>query len=422
MLVTKQTVCGSDAFHVSYKADGLRLRRFSYSDFLCWLFPGEEGGGEVELDICIYVCGFCQQPYARQHGVVSHIHFKHWTPDIKPQENFTRIPLKGIIKERFAKRGERKKRFGCLCCGGHSMSRPDITGHICVDAEGKVTCLRRCPKGKTLIKNDRRLLFNTDRRCLLCPTCGAMFSERLSLDSHLMKEHGQVTERHKKHHCARCNKMFARKSGLDIHNARVHTQGDKASAFICDFCGEKFSSMNSLYCHRKYTHVAGRSYQCQYCPKNFFKRHLWITHTKRHLGEKPYMCKICKKDFTCNSNLMTHMRIHTGERPYKCGSCEADFIQRSSLVVHTTRKHPPGGTADAKVTDRGVEPTGSEKGGMQQTSVSDSSVHDVHSQYGVVPHSSVGEGAMVQHVNIHSDTPVSQSVLDAESDFKMYHL
>ena len=280
------------------------------------------------------------------------------------------------------------------------MSRPDITGHICVDPEGKVTCVSLCPRGKTLIKNDRRLLFNADKRCLLCPTCGAMFSERLNLDSHMMKEHGQVTERHRKHHCAMCNKMFARKSGLDIHNMRVHAEGEKSSSFICDYCGESFTSMNSLYCHRKYTHVVGRGYQCEYCPKKFFKRHLWITHTRRHLGEKPYLCKVCKKDFTCNSNLLTHMRIHTGERPYKCPHCQADFIQRSSLVVHVMRKHPPAGTPQTSVQESDIDQARLEDGSSQQIRMDDGSMHQIRMEGGMVQQISVGDGTLVQQINV----------------------
>lgn len=291
------------------------------------------------VDAFFYVCNFCYQPYARDYGVISHIEFKHWTPDMRPKENFTKLSIKGMIEEKPYKRGARK-RFTCTNCKT-VMARSEVPGHICTDIQGKVTCLKIYPKGKTLINNDKRLLLYSDKRNLLCPNCGAMFSDRLNLDVHVMKEHGVVTERFRRHHCRICNKMFARKIELDQHNIRIHADGIFGT-FVCDYCGQNFKSRNSLYCHRKFAHIVGKGYQCEHCPQKFFKRHMWITHTKRHLGEKPFLCTVCNKDFSSNHGLSVHMRIHNGWRPFAClgSGCDRSFIQRSGFVEHMQRRHP----------------------------------------------------------------------------------
>jgi KRAB domain-containing zinc finger protein len=219
-------------------------------------------------------------------------------------------------------------------------SRKDMAGHVCTDSEGNLSCLTLTPKGNVLTLADKPLLFFADRSIKLCPLCGDRFTTPINLDVHMLNKHGMMSERHSRHSCPLCPKVFARKSGLDSHTVRAHGTGVFGD-FVCDFCGRKFRSKNSLYAHRTRTHI-GKRWQCEYCSESFGKKYLWRIHTQRHLGNRQFVCSVCNKDFASNYSLDTHRRIHTGERPFPCpaAGCERAFIQRAGLQEHMQRKHP----------------------------------------------------------------------------------
>ncbi|KAK7106759.1 hypothetical protein V1264_017986 [Littorina saxatilis] len=243
-----------------------------------------------------------------------------------------------ILLTNFIKCGSDVGKYSCLHCDTTDMSRQKTGDHICINVDGFASCVTESPEGRKLTKQDVSNLFHVNEKCSLCDHCGAQFSEVIGLESHLHNVHSIVTERLEEHKCETCGALFPTRSRLNRHANAKHRDGPDAKTYMCDFCGKAYPSKSTMFRHRQFKHISGERFQCEYCPKKFFKRHLWIIHTKRHLGEAPHQCQVCGKDFSCKYNLKTHERIHSGERPYQCKLCEAAFAQKTSLDVHM-KKH-----------------------------------------------------------------------------------
>ena len=44
----------------------------------------------AEVEPVVYMCTFCNQPFARQYSATTHIQKKHWSPTLEPKG---RVPL-----------------------------------------------------------------------------------------------------------------------------------------------------------------------------------------------------------------------------------------------------------------------------------------------------------------------------------------
>lgn len=55
-----------------------------------------------------------------------------------------------------------------------------------------------------------------------------------------------------------------------------------------------------------------KSYQCEYCSKQFTRKENLRNHLDNiHLNIRKYQCAVCDKQFSERANLMVHTRIHT---------------------------------------------------------------------------------------------------------------
>ena len=232
-----------------------------------------------------------------------------------------------------------RERFGttheCLSCGKTPMDQDKASKHICVDPEGQLTCVTKCPDGLKLAHMQRCLLYSS-KHGHLCHHCGDIFSNKTSFDMHLLNVHGQTTKRSEKYKCSTCGHSFGDGSALR-HHQNTHIK-DQPKSHICDMCGKAFKTRDTLYVHRRRVHLQSKRYPCEYCSKTYYGKSMWKTHMQQHLGESPYHCKVCNQGFSSNYCLTVHMRIHTGEKPYKCKECDAAFAQKNSLDVHM-KKH-----------------------------------------------------------------------------------
>jgi len=131
-----------------------------------------------------------------------------------------------------------------------------------------------------------------------------------------------------KFRCSRCPLGFSSRSDVASHVVRSHW-------VQCSKCSSRFPSKKQLS-----KHCESHNQRCPMCAKQFqtrrsLQRHLRI-HTKR------FLCVLCKMRFSTKYELQVHMKAHKDERPYKCGSCSCSFLKPSGLnghmKVHTNSK------------------------------------------------------------------------------------
>ncbi|XP_039259642.2 zinc finger and BTB domain-containing protein 41-like [Styela clava] len=168
--------------------------------------------------------------------------------------------------------------------------------------------------------------------------CDEYFPSRKILYQHKRKVH-----RTNKLFCGVCDAVYLTASSLNRHMV-THT-GDK-SLYQCELCLKEFGTTFNLKRHRK-THIAKteeekiRTHVCDICGGKYISKDTLRTHTQTvHAdGEKPHTCDLCGKSFYRSFVLKRHMVTHTGEKPFECEQCHARFGTQSSLQRHMKKKN-----------------------------------------------------------------------------------
>ncbi|XP_063700861.1 zinc finger protein 816-like [Culicoides brevitarsis] len=200
-----------------------------------------------------------------------------------------------------------------------------------------------------------------------CLKCNKIFKTRGQLGKHQFEEYGIPMPVNKKDPhlkettlCPQCGKSM-KVSSLKIHIELVHSKF-AAGCFICDICGNNYSTKISITNHIKYAHMERKPIKCRHCDQMFpnvgsRRYHEIKTHTEfkhvcsicglrcfnptnlrdhfaTHTGEANFQCAICEKKFKRRYILKNHMYIHTDNRPFKCSICESTFKTKNYLNSH----------------------------------------------------------------------------------------
>ncbi|XP_077528666.1 uncharacterized protein LOC144141037 [Haemaphysalis longicornis] len=106
--------------------------------------------------------------------------------------------------------------------------------------------------------------------------------------------------------------------------------------FLCDECGDCFSSQGFLDKHIQDAHAwrPKGKLECSLCPYNTNDQGLLVRHEQTHSTVRPFPCPSCCKSFRRKTELVKHQRVHTGEKPYKCGICGQQFSSSFSRDRH----------------------------------------------------------------------------------------
>ena len=165
----------------------------------------------------------------------------------------------------------------------------------------------------------------------ICQHCGEYF---VALHQHILRKH----ETNKAWKCDECDWSHASPQALKVH--KYHKHPNKDSFKVCQICGYKSVSNNSLKLHIKAVHEKIYEHTCNTCQKQFFSKTLLNRHIRVvHLGERNFKCHICNMAFKENSETKLHIqKVHEGIK-FECLQCKKEFRGNCELSRHNRKFH-----------------------------------------------------------------------------------
>jgi len=219
------------------------------------------------------------------------------------QENFT--TKKDLQRHRMSVHGETRaslenpkpKDVLCPKCGDVFQSKKDLRNHTMkAHGESEVWNGKSEPNGEPEEYVRHK-----------CFKCEKDFSHNKYLWLHIDDKHPEVRNPQTLL-CNLCGATFTVRPKLNSHMEKFHMMGNK-------------------------------KYHCKYCDFKTLTSHVLMEHERTHTDERPEVCQWCGKGFKARKTLRNHERLHTGEKPFKCKFCESSFVQRTSLNVHLQSHH-----------------------------------------------------------------------------------
>ncbi|CAG9831861.1 unnamed protein product [Diabrotica balteata] len=259
-------------------------------------------------------------------------------------------------------------KFSCGECGKNFFTKHTLGVHQKMHGGPPYPCkiCRKSFSKRNVLKLHMRC--HSGERPFLCTNCGAKFSQRGHLNTHIKLKHSSE----KPFECNQCDKKFAIKSHLSAHTrthskdksflctvcgkmfqqeiaCKAHMLGhSEEPGILCNTCGQLFPTRINLFEHIRENHgelpfspVNKRRWprgvkirMCELCQKQFDRKSTYEIHMRSHTGEKPFPCKECGKNFTQASHLYYHMKLHNGEKDFSCQFCKKRFTLKGNLLQH----------------------------------------------------------------------------------------
>ncbi|CAK1547601.1 unnamed protein product [Leptosia nina] len=143
-----------------------------------------------------------------------------------------------------------------------------------------------------------------------------------------------MKQRQKKRKCRICGKQLANPSSYRVH-MNLHA---KKNRFICEQCGNTYTTLVGLQCHKLTKHGTGPYIQCSQCSFKASRRFDMIEHERIHTGERPFTCDKCGLTFRRRYIYKNHLIKHT-EKKVQCSQCPKKFFRREDMLAHCNSNH-----------------------------------------------------------------------------------
>nr|XP_027207025.1 uncharacterized protein LOC113800449 isoform X3 [Penaeus vannamei] len=289
----------------------------------------------------------------RQKRIQSKIKKEQMAKDGEAEDKLGKARQSSMQGSELSKRSPKQqavRRSQCLRKGG-CLNRCKSVSEECMACEG---CREECRIHTKAVPL---------QACYKCSSCDQTFSQKISLNVHLMFKHGAP----RRYQCDKCDyegpRLYHLKRHMKVHsderqfvcqdcgkglktiqayrNHRVlHTN---VGRFTCHVCNKAFNQ-KSLYEDHVRSHQVERNFECTYCDATFKTYKHVACHIRAvHLNDKRFICDVCGAQHMTGANLKTHMKKHKDlsslPYAYHCTSCEAAFRGAEGLAVHVRVMH-----------------------------------------------------------------------------------
>ena len=302
----------------------------------------QKSNGKLDDKSKMYMCGDCHAVFQTKSAVTNHIS-NHHLNDPESRKTFTEQIINGkyectICKVTFGKKGSYELHvkshevsetpYLCSICGYKFVSKKNYKSHMGSHIQN--------------ITEKKKKWTKTSPKDLTCNICEEQFGTTSMLMTHLKVTH--VFE------CKQCNQEFPASEHLKIHMRQVHRE----SKYICNLCGDHFSSQENTYNHMK-SHRTEKSVdsiheeldtplRCKICHASLKTKYIMKCHMDKHKGVKnAFACDKCKMKFDKCWKFEEHKKKHDPQvdydRPYACAVCKSRFLLETALKRHYLREH-----------------------------------------------------------------------------------
>lgn len=183
-----------------------------------------------------------------------------------------------------------------------------------------------------------------DEYSVMCPLCQENFTERKTLEMHVMNVHSVNAEG-----LNRLLQLVDTSHWLNNKKSPTASPGD----YECLVCSDTLKSMNDLLMHatdHQHFSISGMNQFCcllKTCHQKFTTEtqvqqhfraaHLNIVISERHVYK--YRCPMCPLAFKTEEKLSNHFMYHSMRDATKCSICSRNFRSTTSLQRHIEQVH-----------------------------------------------------------------------------------
>ena len=189
-------------------------------------------------------------------------------------------------------------------------------------------------------------------RAYKCYECGAAYTSKVSLNSHMATHLGEspysdvkVHQSPVKYKCNICQNCFQDDIEMSVHNLThvddlTESNEKERDKFPCEICQETFPRNSLLQEHYVVSHKGAKPLCCGICGKTFSQTSVFLEHTSQHPIAKPFRCYLCRDAFEKRDNLTYHIKQHSDGKPYLCDFCDKRFYVKENLIIHRETHNP----------------------------------------------------------------------------------
>ena len=234
----------------------------------------------------------------------------------------------------------------------NNSSRSSSAVSMMEDEKISTGAMRTTPQNQQMQKSSP---FSTsvinDEYSIMCPLCQESFTERKSLEQHVMCIHSVNADG-----LNRLLQLVDTSHWLNNKKSperSASTGGASAGEFECLVCSDTLKNLNDLLMHatdhQHFTITGLNQFGCllKSCSnrfttetqvqQHFRSAHLNIVISERHVYK--YRCPMCPLAFKTEEKLNNHFMYHTMRDATKCNICSRNFRSTTSLQRHVEQVH-----------------------------------------------------------------------------------